>query len=260
MFKYKKLKFHINTMVLVILIIVLLFIGLFSTTFMVYTNVKHSENTRLTEQYKEYANELLLTSNALTYSAYKYVTTGNDEYHIQYTQELTVSKTRENATKALLDLGVTDQERVLINQALELSNYVILIEQSAFELVDFGEHDEAVKLFFDAYYEGLIEQIVGNYETLIDDISTRTREEAEHTLKVINMSYRINVIIVFLTIISTLLLLFNMLVCGLSFFSFLSLIRFFLSSFTSILIFLYVFLYFYLSFMAIGEAHVQSTW
>lgn len=192
---------------LIVIIVLFLVVLLCSSTFMLYSNIDNSKTMQREELYKLYANQLLDATEYLTNEAYKYVATGDDIYYVNYINEIDNIKRRENAVKSLLELGVTEDERKLISETLDLSNYLIQTDYAVFNLMAMEKDEEARELIFGEYCEALRQKILGNYKTLTNDINLKMQLETSNTFRVSEISYMINVIVVFSTIVASILLL-----------------------------------------------------
>lgn len=211
MFKNKKKNFEVvsNTKHLLISIITIIIVLLFSSTFMMIANFNNTSTLERESNYKNYLNELTNANNLLVNEANKYVTTGDEIYYNNYIEELYTTKTREQAVKNLLDLGVTSEEEEIITQTLENSNYLALTYIAAFDLISAGNYEGAQELIFSNYCNSIREKVSDSYQILNDGISERLDKETKNTIRTSIVSYVINLIIVIAVIILSVMLFMN---------------------------------------------------
>ncbi|MFV0519839.1 MAG: EAL domain-containing protein [Lachnospirales bacterium] len=183
---------------IITLILSFLVVLLITSSYMIYSYTLGINNIKTTEQYQYYANQLLTASTSLSDNAFKYIVSEDKSYYDAYMTELKTTKTREGATKSLIDLGISKEEELLIDKTLELSNYLVLTELAAFDLIGNNIERDAATLLFDDYYENTKKEISDNYTKLINDINLRFNESNANSLKVINLLYIINIFVVFL--------------------------------------------------------------
>lgn len=211
MFKNKKKNFEVvsNTKHLLIAIITIIIVLLCSSTFMMIANFNNTSTLERESNYKKYLNELTNANNLLVNEANKYVTTGDEIYYNNYIEELYTTKTREQAVKNLLELGVTSEEEEIITQTLENSNYLALTYIAAFDLITAGNYEGAQELIFSNYCNSIREKVSANYQILNDGISERLDTETKNTIRISIVSYVINLIIVIAVIILSVMLFMN---------------------------------------------------
>ncbi len=209
--KLKKIKEHnVDSKFLVVLVLIMVVILLISTALMFGQAVKVTDSLERERTYRQYANELIETTEYFTDRVYHYVATGDEKYYDDYFKELNEVQSRENAVNGLLQLGVTQEEQDLITKTFDISNQAAAMEIAAFELVKAGNKAEALNLIFSEEYENYKSQIHENYNALKLGIEERVNDDVQRVVVVTKRTFFVSAIVGFGTTTAIILLLFTL--------------------------------------------------
>ncbi len=205
--KSNKFSDHIVDVKFLIALILVLGVILGLTSTLIFLQAKKTEGyIEREKEYIYYATELNRTSDYLTNKVQHYVVTGNKQYYDDYVYELNVEKTREKDVKALFELGVTKEEESLINNTLNLSNDLTIIELEAFKLAEEHQKDEAEKLVFSEEYDEYKDNIHSNYDLLQLGFVNKVEEESRLSALLTHLTFLVSVLVGICTIIAIYLL------------------------------------------------------
>ena len=98
------------------------------------------------------ADQLAAGSDRLTAAVRGYAATGDERYLEAYQKELNVDRTRDLAVARLGELGITPDERSLLDQAKRNSDQLVDLENRAFAAGKLGDRDTAIGLVFGDQY------------------------------------------------------------------------------------------------------------
>jgi len=120
-------------------------------------------------------------SGDLTRWARNYAVTANRQEYDYYWDEIFTVQRRDRAVATFYELNAPQNERDLIQQALNLSNTLALLEDEAFQAVAAGDMELAVELMFgDAYETGRF-PIMQTLNQLAETVEQRTLRYQEGT-------------------------------------------------------------------------------
>jgi len=126
--------------------------------------------------------DLQIASRDLTRWARAYAVTGNLQEYNDFWNEIIIVQRRERAVATFTELNAPQNERDLIQQALNLSNELALLEEQAFSAVAEDNMDLALYLMFGEAYEAGRLPIMQTLSQLSEVVEERTRlyqEEAQ---------------------------------------------------------------------------------
>ncbi len=203
----KFIKHRVSSKFIVGMIFCLVALLLITTSIMFKLSVKSNSALERELIYREYANQLIDSSDYLTDKAYYYVSTGEKKYYDDYFVELEQTNTMESAVEGLINLGITVEEQEIITATQELSEKLTLMEIEAFQLVDTGKGEEAQKLIFSEEYEEYVNKIHNNFDALKKGIEVRVAAEGDQVVFLNKITLWISVLVVIGTTIGIILLL-----------------------------------------------------
>ena len=127
-------------------------------------------------QFTQATQNLRQASADLTRWAREYAVTGYSQSYVDYWDEIFTVKRRDRAVATFEELGAPQNERDMIQQALNLSNTLALIEEQAFQAVAAQNFDLAVDLMFGSDYEAGRLPIMEVLDRLHDTVESRTQQ------------------------------------------------------------------------------------
>lgn len=121
------------------------------------------------------AQELRQASSDLTRWAREYAITGNPQSYSNYWDEIFVVRRRDRAVETFNEMGASQNERNLIQEALNLSNNLALLEEEAFRSVAAGDMERAALLMYSDIYESGRVSIMEVLDQLVIVVESRTQ-------------------------------------------------------------------------------------
>lgn len=115
-------------------------------------------NNKLNKAYEDlyylniYADQFGDASGYLTDEVRAYAASGDKVHYDNYWNEVNVAKNREKNIENATALGLTDNEKQLLQEISELSNSLIPLEEEAMELTEQGKNEKAVDILFGSTY------------------------------------------------------------------------------------------------------------
>ncbi len=198
---------RIDTKFLVSLILFLVVLLFLSTTFIFTQTLNTNSTVEREKNYRDFANQLIQTSDYVTNRVYFYVATGDKKYYDEYTQKLEETRAKNVTTFTLLELAPTEEEKKMLRDSIEIVKKLSVIETEAFSLVEEGKVEEAQKLIFTNEYVEYKDQLHSYYAQIKAGISSRVEVESNRFMSLTKITYGISIIVVIGTAISIILLL-----------------------------------------------------
>ncbi len=109
----------------------------------------------------------------LTSEVRSYAATGNIKHYNNYWNEINVLKNRDIGVAAIREIGITDEEEVLVKKMSDLSNNLVPLESEAMDDVMEGKMVEAVEAVFGASYESVIGEIRATQQKFLEVLDSR---------------------------------------------------------------------------------------
>ncbi|MCL2216639.1 MAG: HAMP domain-containing protein [Defluviitaleaceae bacterium] len=142
------------------------------------SRLENATNQRL--QLYTAVHNLQNASGDLTRWARNYAVTANRQEYNYYWDEIFTVQRRDRAVATFYELNAPQNERDLIQQALNLSNTLALLEDEAFQAVAAGDMELAVELMFGAAYETGRFPIIQTLNQLAETVEQRTLRYQEN--------------------------------------------------------------------------------
>jgi len=133
----------------------------------------HDKQMELTQL----GNSLINASDLLTNEVRKYVQFGNKANYDNYWKEVNETKTMEKIIARFKELGIPEDELVLIEQAINQSDALTEVEKAAMDAIAKKDFEKARRLVFDDEYEEQAQSIKNSIETFHDKMSKRLDNE-----------------------------------------------------------------------------------
>jgi methyl-accepting chemotaxis protein len=128
----------------------------------------------LQAELKELGIRLADASDYLTDEVRRYAQFGDRAHYDNYWREVNETKTREQVVSRLGELGATDTELGLLEQAKASSDALIALEDSAMKLVAGGELESARRILFGSDYEAAKKVIMAPIGEFQESLASRT--------------------------------------------------------------------------------------
>lgn len=170
--KQSKLLFRLNLISGVLALAVLI-----SLTFTIIVSKKADQTNLIRTQLTDYAIRFMNTSGYLTGEARAYCATGAIKHFNNYMTEVDKTKTRENSLAGMVEKGLSDEGKTIVNSMMDLSNVLVPQEKAAMKLAADGDYMTASLAVLSAEYNDTVTEIATNKIKLIDGLNARTNEE-----------------------------------------------------------------------------------
>ncbi len=191
-----KLYRNINTNYLVASICIMALVLLIASSFLEKVVYERRDILGNEERYRKLVNELVKTSDYLTYSATNYVVTGDKLQYDRYMNEMYIDKNREKTVDELIALDVASPvELELMIGILYRSNELAVIEAEAFDYMANGDSDTAQALIFSNEYKEKKQIIYKNHEILREKLESKIRNENEFIAQLIKSVFIITIVV-----------------------------------------------------------------
>lgn len=105
------------------------------------------------------SENLVYGSDYLTNQIKFYALTGNEKYFLEYEKEVNVTKTTTNALNKIIEIGVTKEEKTLMEKSKSLSDNLIKTEYKAADYVKSGDLKSAQNLLLGNEYTNVKNEI-----------------------------------------------------------------------------------------------------
>ncbi len=126
------------------------------------------------------ADQLAAGSDRLTAAVRGFAATVDQRYFDAYMHELNVDRTRDLAVARLGELGITAEERSLLDEAKGNSDRLVDLENRAFAAGQRGDRDAAIGLVFGDEYRAAKASITGPITEFRRELASRLDGEAKH--------------------------------------------------------------------------------
>ena len=120
------------------------------------------------------ANLLKNTSAFLTNEVRAYAFTGDQAHYDNYWDEVNTAKNREKALENMYALGVTQEEKDIIDTILWTSNGLIPLEKAAMDYVALGRLQKAQEILYGQIYSEGVEKVGADTQRFLDLLDART--------------------------------------------------------------------------------------
>ncbi|MEF9983627.1 MAG: methyl-accepting chemotaxis protein [Oscillospiraceae bacterium] len=141
------------------------------------------------------ANDFCDASNYLTQQVQYFVVTGDLQYHDNYFNEVNSSKRREKAVEKMVQIGLTADEKSIIDNIAAISNTLIPLEEKAMNLTKSSQKSEAQDIVYGLDYKTQTDKIANLTQTFFDSITTRTDKNIEQNNTMVWLYTTINLIV-----------------------------------------------------------------
>lgn len=128
------------------------------------------------------ANRLKNASGFLTDEVRAYAANGQQVHYDQYWNEVNTLKNRDIAIEEMNNIGLTAQEKAIIDTIGDTSNNLIPLEEQAMQQVQRGNNAAAIAIVYgDEYAAGIrkITELTEQFLTMIDERSVQTVQTAK---------------------------------------------------------------------------------
>ena len=122
-----------------------------------------------------------LTNEVRAYSA-----TGLKEHYDNYWNEVNVAQNRDISLATMKEIGLSEEELKLMDQALQMSNDLIPLEEEAMNLTESGRTEEAVELLYGKEYMSGLADISDDLDAFAESIEVRMAEEEESIHRIVD--------------------------------------------------------------------------
>lgn len=102
------------------------------------------------------ANRFMNASSFLTNEVRAYTATGHKEYYDAYMDELNNQKNREGGLAAMQEIGITEEEQLMIDQMSDISDSLVPLEEESMKKVELGQMTEALNFVYGEEYSTAI--------------------------------------------------------------------------------------------------------
>jgi len=183
-----------------------LFIFLSASTFisiLIFTSAieKSVATINLQTEYKQVGSDILNSLDRLTRLARSYSQFGQKFYYDEYLHEFNTVNARENTVVRLKQFEIEEDKLALIYQAIFYSNELAETEAKSFKYVANNNLEHARKLLFSAEYNDKRKQVRSSIKEFQAFVDNKAELEAEHVQKVFTRMFITTIILVFSTII-----------------------------------------------------------
>jgi len=122
-------------------------------------------------------------SQYLTVEARSYVITGEQSHYDNYWNEVNVAKRRDIAKENMYQIGLTAEEKALIEEVGKISDDLVPLEESAMGAAKTGDLESAKNILYGEEYNAGLTEI----ENCVTEFFTRIEERTKSTTNKINM-------------------------------------------------------------------------
>ena len=154
--------------VLLTLVAILLFI--FSASKNKSINTQNDDRFNLIDNAYLFMN----ASTKLTSDVHVFSVTGDQTYYNSYMKEVEQTKDRETGVANMQAIGLTSEEKVMIDEMMSLSNQLVPLEKEAMAKAQAGATSEATALVFGPEYENTVTRIKSLQTDFLNSLSERS--------------------------------------------------------------------------------------
>ncbi len=197
----KSLK-HSVSISLISLISIIFLLGT-ALAVVINTIYRFNLNNATTERFEltHYANQFMNASAYLTEQVRAYAATGLQEHCDNYWDEVNDRKNREKGVEALKRIGITAEEREMIDEMAKLSADLVPLEAKAMELAAAGDKPAALDIVYGEYYNSSVAHIVSLRDQFLQTLYDRSASNIQGMTRSYNVVNVITWIMVGATII-----------------------------------------------------------
>lgn len=161
-----------------ITILLLISVAVFS---ILTTIFREEANRANTDRYDltYYANRFMDASTYLTDEVRAYSATGDRTHYDNYQNEVNHLKNREAGLAKLNEIGITEEERQMIDDMSAISDSLVPLEESAMDKVQAGRNDEALNYVYGREYSQSIAQINTLRESFLKELDERALQRVQ---------------------------------------------------------------------------------
>ncbi|MEG0895521.1 MAG: methyl-accepting chemotaxis protein, partial [Oscillospiraceae bacterium] len=155
------------------------------------TMVANDNAAKIRDRKYEFTKNINLFSDACVYltdQVRTYAATKEQHHYDNYWNEVNNDCRREASQETLYTLGITDQEKALIDEVQQISNKLVPFEELAMEAVSNNDIDKALSILYGEEYEVGVEKISSIVDDLNDSIAQRTNSELAHQKKMVSIN------------------------------------------------------------------------
>lgn len=138
-----------------------------------------------------YANQLKNASGYLTDEVRAYAATGDKVYYDNYWNEINNLKNRDIAIERMNEIGITEEEKDIINTISNTSNGLIPIEENVMEITQSGDLSKAISIIYGKEYISGTEIVLNMTEKFISTLDQRVQ------LKIDKLVLKVKIIEIF---------------------------------------------------------------
>lgn len=161
--------------------IILLAITVLSVSLTIMENKELNEARDTKEVLIQNATNFKQASNYLTQEVRSYVVTGDQTNYNNYWNEVDVAKNRDIAVETMMEIGLSSDEKQMIETIQSLSNNLVPVEAEAMEHVQAGDKTAGQDLVYSSYYNETIGQIGSITQDFFNAITARTDKAIKHS-------------------------------------------------------------------------------
>lgn len=133
------------------------------------------EKTNLTY----YSNLLKDTSGYLTNQVRAYASTGNKIYYDNYWNEVNNLKNREIAIESMNNIGITEEEKQIIDEIMNTSNNLIPLEEEAMKITEQKNLEKAMSILYGSQYIDGVNSVLNKTEEFIQKLENRVQSKID---------------------------------------------------------------------------------
>lgn len=120
-------------------------------------------------------------SQYLTSEARNYIITGKRTHYDNYINEVNVAKRRDIAKEAMYEIGLSETEKMLIEQMGNISDTLVPLEEEAMDAVlVIGNFETARQILYGEEYSNGLLEIEDNMMQMFSEIEVRMERETNH--------------------------------------------------------------------------------
>lgn len=170
--KQSKLVFLINLITALLLVAILVSLGV--------TTLQSKKSDKLNDDrfnLTENATIFMGASSYLTSEIRAYAATGDKVHYDNYMNEINQRRTRQTSMEAIKSIGVTSQELSKLDEMMNISTQLEVLEKQAMEKVTAGELKEAVKTVLGVVYNDQVTKMTQLKSEFLNMLVKRTSDD-----------------------------------------------------------------------------------
>lgn len=130
----------------------------------------------------ETATKFMSASSYMTSEIRAYAATGNKQHYDNYMNEKNQLKTRETSVTTMKAIGISSEEEKRIDEMLEISNELIILEEQSAKYVADGDLKNAATTVLSTQYNESVTQIANLKSEFFGMLITRTSESVNNKI------------------------------------------------------------------------------